>query len=131
MVTIVLLLALSGAPQGVSVKLVPLEAKAGATAADALLVTRALEAELKAQGYAVVGAEAKAQALIAGRLERDAQRWTLHVTLVNVADKLEVDDTRLNVAAREELSKAGTEAAKTLAAAIRQTWGVRARIKLR
>jgi hypothetical protein len=130
MLATVLVLALSGAPQGISIRVGPFEARARATSAELALVTAAVERELKAQGYAVVSGDGKAEAFIAGTLEREAEQWSLHVTLVNPATQTELEDVRLGVGARDELPKAGAEAAKKLAAEIRARWGVRARLKL-
>lgn len=130
MLTLALLLTLQQAPQGVSVRVQPLELK-GAAAADATLVSTALETELRAQGYAVVSKNAAARALVAGTLERDKDTWRLHVALVRADEQVELDDTRLEVHQRDALATAGKEAAKQLASTIRQTWGVRAKIKVR
>lgn len=121
-------LSLTGAPQAVSVKVTALELKGGSTTLDADLVSKAVSTELTKQGYAIVSE--KAQARIAGRLEKSKDGYLVHLTLVREADAVELDDVKLRAGTREELTKAGTEGAKKLATEIRLAWGVRAKIKL-
>jgi hypothetical protein len=127
MSALLLLCLLAGPPQGLGVRLPPLELR-GAAAAEAKLVAEALAAELRLQGYAV-RAEGRAEALIVGHLEKGEQGWVLALSLVDAAREVEVDDVKLTVGKREALAAAGTEAARRLASAIRLTWGVRARLK--
>ncbi len=128
MLSLVLFLSLSGAPQGVSVKVAALELRGKATRAEADLVTTAVSAELTAQGYALRTDE-HGQALITGSLERRDEGWRLHLTLVRTADQLDLDDVTTNLARADELPRAGTESARSLARAIRLNWGVRAHVK--
>jgi hypothetical protein len=128
MLSVALLLSLSAAPQGVSVKVAPLELRGKATRAEAELVTAAVGAELSAQGYGLLNDE-RSQALVTGSIERGDDGWRVHLTLVRTADQLDLDDVTTNVGRKEELAKAGTESARALARAIRMNWGVRAHVK--
>jgi pyruvate/2-oxoglutarate dehydrogenase complex dihydrolipoamide dehydrogenase (E3) component len=125
--SLLIMLSLSGAPQGVTVQVSTLELRSRATRAEAELVSSAVVQELTAQGYEL--RTDKAQALISGSLDRSDQGWRVHLTLVRSADQLDLDDVTLNVGRREELAKAGTEGARSLARSIRMNWGVRARVK--
>lgn len=126
---LLLMLTMATAPQGLVIRLAPLELRGAATQLEADLVTNAIEREWRSQGYEVV-TQGSAQAMLAGRLEKNEQGWVLHVTLVDAKREVELDDVKLSVARREALGSSGTEAAKSLASTLRQTFGVRAKVKL-
>ncbi len=121
--------ALGASPQGVTVRVETPAAK-GASAADAEAVAKAVQGELKAQGYGVVTA-GKAHASITGTVTKGDGGFLVALTLTRESDAQVLDDARGTAKAAAELPRVGVEVAKALATEIRIAWGVRTKLKLK
>jgi hypothetical protein len=92
-------------------------------------VTAALKEELTAQGYGVVGADARGQAQVASKVAGLDGGCLVTLTLTRQPDGLILDEQREPAASQAEVARATRAAMRRLATQIRLTWGVRVKVK--
>lgn len=105
----------------------------GATVAEAEAVRAAVKTELEAEGYAVLKADDQkaAASLVSGSIFKLGERYLVSLSISRVSDQRILEAVKQEAKSPAELPRAGTEAAKQLASALRLSTGVRAKVKLK